>query len=92
MFDTNITYDLENRASNCRFHLSLQGVLSHRESQLLLVLTQGLFGSLLIKSFAKTYLFLGKSTAHSTGLLDTKISGYVLSLCITLLKLHHEPY
>ena len=70
--------------------LSLKGKLSHRESILLLLLTEGLLSSLFITTMKNLYLFLGKSTAHSTGLLDAEISRNVLSVGIVFLKLRDE--
>ena len=70
--------------------LSLKGKLSHRESILLLLLTEGLLSSLFITTMKNLYLFLGKSTAHSTGLLNTEISRNVLSVGIVFLKLRDE--
>ena len=87
---TNNIYDSENVESTREYNfirLSLKSKLSHRESTLLLLLTEGLLSSLSLILKKKTYLFLGKSTANSTGLLDTKISGNVLSASVVLLEL-----
>ena len=72
--------------------LSLQGELLHGESTLLLLLTQRLLGGLHMSHPTHTYLLLGQGTAHSTGLLDTEVSGHVLGVGEVLLQLHMTFY
>ena len=69
------------------FVLSLESKLLHGEGTLLLLLTQRLLGSLHISWTIHTHLLLGQGTAHSTGLLDTEVSGHVLGVGEVLLQL-----
>ena len=71
----------------CLPHLSLESELSHGEGTLLLLLTEGLLGSLRSQQHGKANLLLSQSTTHGTSGLGAQIRGEVLGLGVVLLQL-----